>query len=64
MGGTGWIAGAVVMGVLTGWSDATAETSKSLVLPVLVLDGVGLPTETLRRTQPKPAASSKPAGSR
>ncbi len=51
MGRTGWIAGALLFGVLTGCAEAAAETSDPLTIHVLVLDEVGVPAATLSRAQ-------------
>ena len=42
MGRTGWIAGAVLFGLLTGCAEAASETSDPLIIRVLVLDEVGV----------------------
>jgi hypothetical protein len=49
MGRTGWIAAMALFAGMTGWTEATAETSDWLTIPVLVVDQVGVSAHTLRQ---------------
>ncbi len=62
MGRTGWIAGALVFGVLTSWTDSVAEPLDPLTVHVLILDKVGVEADTLRRAQEETRRIFKAAG--
>ena len=62
MGRTGWIAGALVFGVLTGRTDAAAESLDSLSVHVLVLDRIGVEADTLRQAQEEARRIFKASG--
>ncbi len=62
MGRTGWIAGALLFGVLTGSADVAAGTSEQLTIHVLVLDEVGIPASTLHYAQDEASRLFERAG--